>query len=170
MALTSLISAITGSLNFTGRKTVLGISGSFAEALSKSISLTHGTGLDKNDQVYWTKSATIAPSGTLVVDLATFTDPFGDALTMSKIKAIYISNESAVAIVDFGAGTAPVVVLKDAASDKVPIQPGGVFLLATNAAAGVGVITATTADKITITNASGTDTATVTLVIVGCSA
>ena len=162
--ITSVLSEVNSALLETGNSNSnLG--------LSFSGSLSTGTGVNNCDRRY-TNSVDIASGTPLDLDFAgSLTDGLGQTVVFARIKLIFIWNTSttAASILTVGAdGGAPLAnFLGDAASDTVKVGPGGVFLNY-NPSATAFAVTATTADVLQISCASGT--ATTKIVIVGCSA
>ena len=117
-----------------------------------SKALANGAGADNASKAYYGLRS-ITASGTDVLNLtATLLDAFGAAITFTKIRGVFIKPAAANAgTISMGAGTNPVVGLLNSATDKIIIAAGGYFMVVNPTAAGYGV-TASTADKITITN------------------
>lgn len=115
-------------------------------------SLANGTGLDNASKAYY-GSRSITASGTDVLNLtATLLDAFGAAISFTKIRGIFIKPAAANAgTISMGAGTGPVVSILNSATDKINVAAGGFFMAVNPTAAGY-TVTASTADKITITN------------------
>ncbi len=116
---------------------------------SYSQAFTDGVGADKIENVI-VKAGTITASGTANIDLnAVLTDPGGDAVNFTKVKAFLIKNLSSS-----GDGISVGGTFNDyygAGGDLVEVMPGGCFLLSNPTAAGYAV-TAGSADMITLTN------------------
>lgn len=131
-------------------------------------SLTNGTGASQASILY-AATSTIAASGTAVLDLyGSLTDVFGNTINTAKIKGIKITlnTDSAAASILVGGGTAPVASLWGTAGDQLRIRNGYSFVLYGQDAGGYAV-TATTADKLTITNEDASLTAYYTIVLYG---
>lgn len=118
-----------------------------------------GTGLDQCNQVY-SKAATITAAGRNTYDLAgSLTDMFGNTITFTGIKGLYVKNTSTTAARllvgggSDGAGTNAwdTWVTSTAAdgSEGVIVPKGGALLLVNPVAAGFGV-TAGTVDILAI--------------------
>lgn len=111
------------------------------------LSFANGTGANKANMAY-ADTGTVAASGSASFDLTALTNAFGDSIDFSKIKAVLIENTSAddadieISGNFFGTEVASLVV-----------SPGGSFMLVLPDADGRAV-TDTTADEITLTNAS----------------
>lgn len=135
--------------------------------LSYSASLTSGTGTGQANGVH-SERYTIAASGTQVINLSTVTDDLGQSVAFTAIKLIVVRGADAnAADVTFkpnssGGFVAPF----NATADTLKLAPGGCIVLANPAAAG-WTVTATTADKLLLTNTSGAAAATVDVMIVG---
>lgn len=110
----------------------------------------NGTGLGKISKIYRLSDYSIAASP-LVLDLVSggLLDVLGAALSFSKLRLLVIRNQDATNILTVGAGTAPVPLFADPASDQIDIKPLGTLVITAPAAAGIAV-TSSTADKITI--------------------
>ena len=109
-------------------------------SLATSLSLTSGTGANQADRVF-TDERTLAASGTEDLDLAAvLTDAFGAAITFAKIKAIAIvaadGNTNDVVVSRPASNGVP---LFAAASDALPVKPGGFLAMAAPKAAGLAL-------------------------------
>src|SRR4051812_14107572 len=107
----SLTAKIKASLNLTGGRT-----GDFANAgvpisYTKSLSFELGAGaLQAN--TFFSDYRTLAASAVDSLDLAgVLTDAFGQTITFTEVKAIYIENGSAVDDLAVGAGSNPFLTL-----------------------------------------------------------
>lgn len=135
--------------------------------LSYSASLESGTGTGQANGVL-SDRYTIAASGTQVINLSSITDDLGQAVALAAVKLMVIrgasGNAADVTVKPNGSGgfIAPF----NAAADTLKLAPGGCIVLANPAAAG-WTVTATTADKLLLTNTSGSAAATVDVMIVG---
>ena len=117
-----------------------------------SLAFTSGAGAGKIEAVL-IKAGTIAGSGTVDIDLAgTITDPAGDVITFTKVKAILIKNTSAVGVGFDVAGTFPI------GGEVVEpyVHPGGFLALGDPGAVGYPV-TAGATDVITLGSLDATD-------------
>jgi hypothetical protein len=130
----------------------------FAPNYSATFGLTNGTGANQINQLF-ADTRTLAASATENIDLAGgLTDPFGTAITFTKIKALIIRAKSTNTndVVVGGHATAACASFFGDATDKVKVKPGGVVAFVAPDANGYAV-TATTADLLTIANsAAGT--------------
>ena len=134
------------------------------------IELTSGTAADKADLMF-SDQRTLAASGTEDLDLAgSLSDAFGATLTFVELKAIIVSaasgNTNNVLVARASSNGVP---LFSAASDAIPVYPGGVFMWANPGDGGV-TVTAGSGDLITITNSSSGTSVTYDVVIIGTSA
>jgi hypothetical protein len=137
---------------------------------SKRIDLTSGTGLNQADLLF-TDTRTLAASGTEDLDLAgSLVDAFGATLTFARIKAIMVTallgNTNNVNVSRTTSNGVPLFL---AATDGIPVRPGGLFVWVAPDATGIAV-TAGTGDLITIANSGGTTGVTYDIVIIGASA
>jgi hypothetical protein len=138
---------------------------------SASTAFTAGTGAGAIDRVY-ADERTLAASGTEDIDLATYTDVFGAAVSMARIKAVYIKADAAntnnVQVTRPASNGIPWLM---AAGDGIALRPGAWQMWGSGSADATGVVvTAATGDLITITNSAGTTGVTYKIVILGCSA
>jgi hypothetical protein len=141
----------------------------FPLSLFSSINLTDGTGASQADRIF-SDSRTLAASATEDLDLSgALTNAYG-TVTFARIKAILIVADAGnTNNVNFSRPASNGVPLFLAASDGLPIRPGGVFLWACSDATGIAV-TAGTGDLITLTNSAGSTAVTYSIVIIGASA
>lgn len=130
------------------------------------LGLANGTGAGNASKAYY-GARSISASSTDVLNLtATLTDAFGASLSFTKIRGIFIKAAAAnVGTISMGAGTNPVVGILNSTTDKVIVAAGGFFMAANPTAAGY-TVTATTADRITMTN-NAASTANYEILIVG---
>jgi len=138
-------------------------------AISKTIEMATGTSTGLADKVFH-DTRTLTASATEDLDLAgSLTDALGTALTIVKLKAVYISAASAnTNNVVLSRPAANGVPLFSAASDAISVLPGGMLLWV---APGAGVtVTAATGDLMTITNSAGSTSVTYDVVLIGTSA
>ena len=131
---------------------------------SVSIAFTAGSGANKIEQVGM-KVGSIAASGSADIDLAgTLTDPGGDTITFSKVKALLIKNTSASGDGIEVGGTFDTWV--KASGDEVKVMPGGCMLIANPTAAGFAVV-ADTGDVITLSNLDTVNAQTYEAIVLG---
>lgn len=138
--------------------------------LRSRTTLTSGTGLGAADMMV-SDTVTLAASGTADIDLAgSITGHLGNSLTFARIKLVYVSaatgNTNDVNVTRPASNGVPLFL---AASDGIPVKPGGKFIWVAPNAAGVAV-TAATGDLITFTNSSSGTGVTYDYVIIGASA
>jgi hypothetical protein len=165
-------SKITASVTVNAKSTPdLGTS-SATRALSAALTLAAGTGAGQAD-IAFTDTRTLAASATEDLDLAgALVGVEGAAVVFARIKAIVITaaagNTNNV-VVSRPASNG--LVLFSAASDAIPIRPGGFLAVGTGAADATGiVVTAGTGDLLTITNSSSGTGVDYSIAVVGCSA
>jgi len=137
--------------------------------IAAAIQLASGTGSAQADLLFHDQR-TLAASGTEDLDLAgVLASPFGATLTFVELRGIVIkASATNTNNVNFTRPAANGVPLFLAASDGIPIPPGGVFLWSCPADGKVPV-TAATGDLITLTNAAAGTSVTYDVVIVGTS-
>jgi hypothetical protein len=130
---------------------------------------TDGTAADQANRL-WSDRRTVNASTTDSLDLSgtTLLDAFGIAVVFVKVKAVFLRNRSATQTLTVTRPAAGVAIFT-AASDAVPVPPGGCFLLAGPGLAGLATVTATTADLIDVVNPAG-GSAEYDVVVVGTSA
>lgn len=132
--------------------------------------LASGTGNGQADML-WHDRRTLAASGTEDLDLAgVLANAFGDTQTLARIKAILVkaadANTNNVNVTRPAANGVPLFL---AASDGVPVRPGGMFLWIAPDATAVAVA-AGTGDLLTFTNSAGSTAVTYDIIIIGASA
>jgi hypothetical protein len=112
---------------------------------------------------------TIAASSNDDIDLTGggLTDPLNQALNFGTVKAIYVKASAANTnnVVVGGAGTGAFNGPFNAATAKVSLEPGAVFLVAAPAAG--WAVTATSADLLRIANSAGGTSVTYDIIILG---
>ncbi len=142
------------------------------DSLTKTakIALSNGTGSAQADLIFHDQR-TLAASGTEDLDLAgVLTSPYGATLTFAELRGIMIkAADTNTNTINVTRPAANGLLLFLAASDGIPIPPGGVFLWSCGADGKVPV-TAGTGDLLTITNAAAGTSVTYDVVIVGVSA
>jgi hypothetical protein len=141
----------------------------FNVAYSKA--LASGTSADQADVIF-TDTRTLTASATEDLDLAgSLASALGGSAVFVKVKAVMVTaaaaNTNNVNITRPASNGAPLFL---AASDGVAVPPGGVFMLAGPAVAGLCTVTAGTGDLLTLTNSAGSTSVTYTVVVVGTSA
>jgi len=132
-------------------------------------SFTDGTGANKANQ-HWSDTRTLADGASEELDLAGgLTDAFGDTVTFTKIKTLYIRNNSADANLIIGGAAANGFTAMFGGTDDTLILPAGaaVMLCASSHATGYAV-TADTGDLLQIEHdGTGDDSLTYDIVIIG---
>jgi hypothetical protein len=129
---------------------------------------TQGTGADQANQI-WTDTRTIVASGNDDLDLAGgLVNAIGVTLTLTSVKGLFIfayaANTNNVIVGD--EGTNPFASMFGAADGTVILPPGS-WLSLMNPNANGYAVTATTGDKLRITNGGGTTSVTYDIVIIG---
>lgn len=127
--------------------------------------LLAGTGALQIDQCYiGERTVASATADSLDVAAGGLLDMFGNVLTMAKIKGIILLNRPRDITVDplnttdltlFGGSNPFVGVLGGTTPTIGPIKPGGVAMLYAGNVAGIGAVTASTADIVRVLNGSG---------------
>lgn len=130
---------------------------------------TSGTGADQADRMF-SDRRTLVASATEDLDLAgVLADGLGNLITLARIKLIKVSalstNTNNVNVTRPAANGVPLFL---AASDGIPVLPGGSFRWDAPGAAGIAVAPGT--DLITFTNSAGGTPVTYDVVIIGASA
>lgn len=127
----------------------------FASELEAVLQFAAGTGANQAD-LFWGDERTLAASATENLDLAgVLSDAFGSTMTAAELVAIVVIANSANTnnVVVGGAASNTLLMLGDA-TDKVPVKPGGAFLLVAPNAAGQCTVTAATGDILLVANSS----------------
>lgn len=173
--------ALTTALNLTLRATESAAAGDLYSPPStvhlKTVAgqLASGVGANQAD-VAWSDRRTIAASGAESLDLAgVLTGALGGAKTFVKVKTILIvadpANTNDVVVGNAGGdGTAGYAGPLGGVTETVKVKPGGVLLFHAPGAAGLGTVTAATADLLGIANSSSGTAVTYEIVILGTSA
>lgn len=124
-------------------------------------SLLDGSGAGQI-QVIYAAERTIASGATDDFDLSPLVDPIGTSSEPVELVGIMVVNKpvdpSAVNTTNITLGnhpTAPLTAFMSGTSTIGPIRPNGVFFMLCDDAAGLGAITATTADILRIVNSAG---------------
>lgn len=142
----------------------------FPVAVTQALSFLNGTGAGMADLIF-TDTRTLTASATEDLDLAgSLTDAYGVTMTFARIKALIViaaaGNTNNVNVIRPASNGVPLFL---AASDGLPVRPGGLLAWGCTDATGVAV-TAASGDLITFTNSAGTTSVTYTVVIIGASA
>jgi hypothetical protein len=108
--------------------------------LSRTIDFTTGTGANQVNVVFH-DSRSLADDVNEVLDFhgGALTDPLGTALTMDKLKVLYIKNTGTLTDIKIGGGADPIPLFANA-SDILLIKPGGTFVYAAPDANGLSVV------------------------------
>ena len=143
----------TGGNDFAGDK--------FAPSMRQTISFTDGTTANKAD-ILFTDQRAVATGANDDIDLSgSLADTFGTTVTAAEMVALVIINapisgSANTTDLTIGGGSNPYIGFFGASGDTIgPIKPGGVFMLAAGDAAGIGTVTAGTADILRVSNSSG---------------
>jgi len=135
---------------------------------NKSYSFTDGAGADQAD-VVWSDERTLAASATEDLDLAGgLIDAFGVAITLARIKAIYVEADSSNTnnvLLGGAAANAFATPFADV-TDRVTLRPGGALLLVAPDATGY-VVTAGTGDLLRAGNSGAGTSVKYRIVLVG---
>ena len=159
----------TGSNDFGGPD--------FAPAVELLMQLTNGTAAHQADLLY-ADERTVASATNDDIDLAgVLTSAFGAVITNAELVAVMIVNKpradgaaANTTNLTIGVGTNPFLGFVGGTTPTIgPLRPGGVFLIASPDAAGIGTVAAGTGDILRIANSSGAAN-TYQIVIIGRSA
>lgn len=168
----TLSASLSMSVRTTQQNTIDAGSASARRAVELALALTDGTGAGQADRVF-VDTRTLAASGTEDLDLAgALTDAFGTAQVFARVKALLVvadDGNSNNVVVSRPASNG--LAIFSAASDAVPVRPGGAFALGCGVADATGyAVTGGTGDLITVTNGGAGTGVTYSIAIVGCSA
>jgi len=137
-----------------------------------ALAFTSGVAASQADLLF-ADERTLAASANENLDLAgSLTDAFGAVLTFAKIKAILIYANAANTndVIVGGQATNGWLGPFGAAAHTVAVKPGGVLLMAGPQLAGLGSVTAATADLLKIANSAAGTSVTYGVIIIGTSA
>jgi hypothetical protein len=167
---TSLKTVLTAQLLATLSNPLDLVTGAAPLEYSKKMTWTSGTTADKADLVF-SDTRTLAASATEDLDLAgSLSSIYGATLTFVELKALLVvastANTNNVNLTRPASNGVPLFL---AASDGIPIPPGGFFYWACPADGKV-TVTAGTGDLLTLTNSAGSTSVTYDVVIIGASA
>ena len=113
-------------------------------AETRGAAFTSGTGANQADIIFHDRR-TLADNANETLNLydsGSLLDAFGDAVAITRIKALYIKNNSTDANLLVGAaGATPVDLFGAAANDILKIPPGGEFVLIVPSATGIVIST-----------------------------
>lgn len=128
-----LATTYTGSLDLSTVRDVLD--------LNRNISLADGDGADQADMMF-SDSRTLADAATETHDIyaGALVDAFGVAVTIEKLKFMYLYNSSSDASLLILGGATPLGICSDA-SDIIILPPGGKFIWSAPNATGLDVTT-----------------------------
>lgn len=134
---------------------------------SKKYNISNGTGANQANMMF-SDERTLTASSSEELDLAgSLSDAFGNTITFTTIKAIYIEADSDnTNNVEVGGSASNAFVLFDNPTDILPIRPGGCFLIADFGANGYDV-TAGTGDLLKIANSAGSTSVTYKIILIG---
>ncbi len=166
--ITTLVSASqTGDNDFGGP--------GFTPSLTGTINTTDGTAAGQADLIF-TDERIVGDGADDDLDLAVgLVDALGTSLTFVTVVSITvvngpISGTANTTDLTIGGGTNPFFGFLGSGTDTVgPLKPGASFQIAASDAAGIGTVTAATADILRITNSAGA-AATYQICIIGRSA
>ena len=160
-------------------KVVIKITGTFTRSLdqqtvsapvsyTKTFSWTDGNGADQAQQVF-TDDRTLAASATEDLDLAaSLSNGFGQTITFTKIRAIYIEaasgNTNNVNV--GGAAANQFSTCFSDTSDVAVVRPGSAILLVARDATGF-TVTAGTGDLLKVANSGAGTSVTYTIILIG---
>lgn len=166
MALTATVSARINATQ-TATNDLSAASAALNKVLSQSFSDGAGAGAVN---VLWSDQRTLTASSNEDLDLSgALTNIYGASAVFARIKAILISAASGnTNNVNVSRPASNGVPLFLAASDGLPIRPGGVFLWMAPDATGIAV-TAGTGDLINIANSAGSTSVTYDIVVLGAA-
>lgn len=176
MATSLTVNSILAKVNFGFTNTnSFGTSSECNATFDYSTTLSNGTGAGAAQKVY-AATLTISASTTTNLDLAgSLTDLFGNVITFSKIKVIYVeldTTTTASSILVGGHATLALanwITSADTLDNDQPairVRNNGVFMLACRDATGYAV-TATTEDMLSIENEDASNAATVNVCLIG---
>ena len=130
-------------------------------SIDEIIALANGTGANQCNLAYIAER-TVASATNDDIDLAgVLTDALGATITAAELVALLVINKQKDGTANttnltIGGGTNPVVGFLGGTTPTVgPIRPGGMFLLTSPDAAGIGAVAAGTGDILRIANSSG---------------
>lgn len=144
--------------------------GSLVQSLpyEKKLNFSDGAGANQINTI-WQDTRQIAASGTDQIDLAGgIADAFGNTLTLTKVKGIFIFAHSTNTndLLVGGDANAFVDWVSDA-TDVIVVRPGAFFCLCNPNAAGYAV-TSGTGDVLLVTNSAGSTVVDYDIILFGC--
>jgi hypothetical protein len=131
----------------------------FTPRVEKRLALTNGTGANQAD-ICWLDERTLSSGASDDLDLVgALTDAMGVTVNVAELAGIiFIAGGANTTSLTIGGGSNPFVGFLGGTNPTVgPLPAGTVLLLATPAAAGLGTVTADTADILRVTNGSGAE-------------
>jgi hypothetical protein len=134
----------------------------------RQFSLTDGAGINQVNRM-WSDERTLAASATEDLDLVgTLIDPFGQAITFARVKALFVAANPANAnnVVVGGAASNGFTTWASGTTPAVIVRPGGLFALMAPDATGYAV-TASTGDLLKVTNSGAGTSVTYQIVVLG---
>lgn len=164
-----VISQTNFRLYFLSEKTVEGVEGKFEPIFTRNRTQENGTGLDQQNEVWYDVGRTLAASASESLDLAGgLVNPFGEAITFTKIKGIYIYNNNLVAgdILRIGGAASNAFPLFAHTSDKIDCNPGQTIFIDDPSLA-ARAVTAGTGDLLKLEEVGGANTVTFDIAIWG---
>lgn len=135
--------------------------GQFSPSVLKIINLSDGIS-EGNADMLFTDVRVVSSASNDDIDLTgVLTDAFGTAFNAAKLVGLIIINGPVSGTANttdltIGAGTNPFLGFLGGTTPTVgPIKPGGVFMIASGSADGIGTVVAGTGDILRIANSSG---------------
>jgi hypothetical protein len=134
--------------------------------ISRGVSLANGTGANQADAV-WHDNRTLADAANETIDLrdGTLINAFGDTLTLTKLKALYIKNNSADANLLIGGAAGTQLGLFNDVTDILKLRPGGELFVTAPGASGID--TSVNGDLKLAHDGTGSSSLTYDIVVVG---
>lgn len=161
----SVIAQVVGSI--VGDNDLVSVRGDVEQAAR--VEFATGVGANQANLMFADRR-TLAASASEELDLdgGSLLDPFGEAVTFKRVKAILVkaAADNTNKVVLGGAAANAFVGPFGAAAHTVSIDPGGAVLFVSPSAAG-WVITASTADLLKIANGAGGSAVTYDIVLIG---
>lgn len=166
MALQATVKASVGA-NLTSTPDLASVAAKIAAALS--VEFTDGAGAGQAN-VIWQDTRTVTASSNEDLDLSgSLTNAVGASAVFARIKAILVKAASGnTNNVNVSRPASNGVPLFLAASDGIPVKPGGAFLWVAPDASGIAV-TASSGDLINLANSGGSTSVTYDIVIIGAA-
>lgn len=134
---------------------------------------TSGTTAGAVDRLYVTR-LTLAGSANSTITLTNYADGFGNTVSMLRFKSLWVqlvyASTGGATHINVGAATNPLVNWISVGTTTIQVRNGGLLFLCSPYDATGYPITASTADQLKITNGDASNTATVDVCIMGCSA